>query len=449
MKMSKIMQRLFAVVVLCAMLAAGLTVLPENSAIAEQEEAGITETGTAAEAAGTEVAGTEAAEGETPETEAPVAEDEAEYYVMYAEGTAVIYSEAKEAEGLVVRKLEDGTAIKVRKHNTDWRGVLNGGFVLRKSLRGTPEKAAEVPAENAAAEPAAEEAAPETETAEEPVTEEAAPEAETAEEPAAEEAAPEAETEETETEETVTEEEVPETEAAEEPAAEEAAPEAETAEATVTEEPAAEEAAPETEAVGPVAESVSAEDGTAEEAPAEEDEDVVIIGEYETPLAGPAKETAYVFERDENGALVLDEKGNPLAIRASEEDDIPVAFLRDENGALVLDDEGNPVVTQTVPANAKLINSLEDELDPNRTIDLYYYWNDEKPSMGGEVTFVAVLYGYDNLEYTLQWQESSDNTNWHDVENANETTLRETITRDNYRDFWRVQVVITGVIDGE
>ena len=217
--------------------------------------------------------------------------------------------------------------------------------------------------------------------------------------------------EETEIEETTEEETVTEESAAEEPAAEE------------IEEIVPEEVAEETE-----------DDG----------EEFLDIEDYETPLGIIGQH--YAFERDENGALVLDEKGNPVVIPASEEDDVPVAFLRDEEGALILDENGNPIVTQTVPANAVIINTLEDALDPNRSIDIYYSWDNGEVKLGGSVTFIAVLHGYDNLDYTVQWQESADDVNWSDIQDANSLTNQETITAENYRNFWRVQVTITGVI---
>ncbi len=284
--------------------------------------------------------------------------------------------------------------------------------------------------------PAAVEAAEAETVAEEIETEEA--EAETVtEETETEAAEAETVTEETETEETETEEAEAET-VAEETEVEETEAE------TVAADPADETPAPTVVAVE-VTEEVKAEPA-AEEIP-DDDGDCLYINEYETALgiSGQEEETVvYEYERDENGQLVLDAKGNPIAI-VPEGAEIPVSFLRDENGELVLDAEGNPTVTQTVPANATIVYTIEDALNPDRSIDIYYSWNSGKPELGGKVTFIAVLYGYDNVEYTVQWQESGDNENWFDVADATDCRYEETITRDNYKDFWRVQVIITGV----
>ena len=149
-----------------------------------------------------------------------------------------------------------------------------------------------------------------------------------------------------------------------------------------------------------------------------------------------------MYERDEEGNLILDENGNPI-VTVPDGAEIPVTYLRDEEGNLVLDENGDPIPTQTVPADAELVSTLEDALNPDRTIRIYYSWNDKNPALGVEVTFIAVLYGYDNLQYNIQWQNSKNNIEWKDVPDSNELRHSEIITRDNYKDLWRVQVKIT------
>ena len=183
----------------------------------------------------------------------------------------------------------------------------------------------------------------------------------------------------------------------------------------------------------------------AEEAVSEE---TVIMDGYETSLnvSGEYDIPVCEYKRSEDGNLILDDKGNPIAIVA-EGQEIPITFQRDENGALVLDENGDPIPTQTVPYDATIINKIEDVLNSDRTIEIYYSWNNQQPVLGGEVTFVAVLYGYDNLEYTIQWQQSINDVDWEDVPNANELRYSDIITRENYKNYWRVQITITGLND--
>ena len=281
----------------------------------------------------------------------------------------------------------------------------------------------------------------EEEIAEEEAVEEQPAEEQPAEEqPAEKQAVEEQVAEEQPVEEQPVEEQPAEEQAVEEPAAEELVEE------EAAEEQAAEEAEEETEEEQPVEEE-KAEEQEKETAPAAaavkdtENEEELIASE---PV--DEEKIFYVYKRDENGALILDEEGNPIALTDGEEE-IPVTFQRDENGELVLDEDGDPIPTATVPADATKKLTLADALDENRTIDIYVSWNNEKPALNGGVTFIAVMKGYDNLEYTLQWQQSQDNENWYDISDANDFRYEEIITRENYKDFWRVRVTITGVVE--
>ena len=196
-----------------------------------------------------------------------------------------------------------------------------------------------------------------------------------------------------------------------------------------------------------------------EEAPAEEVEEPaeeVIEGEAENEEV-PAEEAeateeteeekiVYIWHRDEEGALILDENGNPT-FEAPEGADIPVAFQRDEEGNLIFDEEGNPIPAQFIPADAQKILTLEDKLDPNRYIDVYIAFEGEYLDFGEEAQFISVLYGYDNAVYTLQWQVSNDNEEWADIPGENELTMNKVITEENYKQYFRMHVEITDVID--
>lgn len=60
--------------------------------------------------------------------------------------------------------------------------------------------------------------------------------------------------------------------------------------------------------------------------------------------------------------------------------------------------------------------------------------------LGGDMVLTAVLTGFEDLNYTLQWQFSTDNVNWADVDGATGSTLRVQMTEENRDYFWRVSV---------
>ena len=177
------------------------------------------------------------------------------------------------------------------------------------------------------------------------------------------------------------------------------------------------------------------------EAPAEPTK--VASEEKPEPIEKPIEKPAVItYERDEHGNLVLDENGMPVP-NVPEGMDIPVEYKRDETGALVLDESGNPIPTQTVPAGSQKQQTLEDLLDPNRRIDVYAKWEGDTLRFGDEMTLTAVLHGYDNATYTLQWQVSADANTWTNIDGETEAGMTVLVTEENYLNYWRVAVIIT------
>lgn len=60
--------------------------------------------------------------------------------------------------------------------------------------------------------------------------------------------------------------------------------------------------------------------------------------------------------------------------------------------------------------------------------------------LGGDMVLTAILTGFENLNYTLQWQFSADNANWANVDGATGSTLRVQMNEENRDYFWRVSV---------
>ena len=60
--------------------------------------------------------------------------------------------------------------------------------------------------------------------------------------------------------------------------------------------------------------------------------------------------------------------------------------------------------------------------------------------LGGDMVLTAILTGFEDLNYTLQWQFSADNANWANVDGATGSTLRVQMNEENRDYFWRVSV---------
>lgn len=178
-------------------------------------------------------------------------------------------------------------------------------------------------------------------------------------------------------------------------------------------------------------------------AEAQSQDEAVVVETTAEPSVEPSAtpELQLTYKRDAEGNLVLDANGDPIAI-VPEGAEIPADYLRDENGALVLDENGNPIVTVMLPAGSNVITSIYDQLDPNRRIDIYVSVGEGELAFGVEAKLIAVAIGYDKVEYSLQWQTSSDNVNWQDVAGATQPELAVQVTEENYLDYWRVLVII-------
>ena len=102
-------------------------------------------------------------------------------------------------------------------------------------------------------------------------------------------------------------------------------------------------------------------------------------------------------------------------------------------------EEELPAETEEEPAGETVR-----ELPENRSVEVVVSCDDPKPGFGSVIHFSAVLEGYEDLDYSLQWITSADNENWTEVEGAVGETMDVVMTRENYRNYWRVAVSIRG-----
>jgi hypothetical protein len=106
-----------------------------------------------------------------------------------------------------------------------------------------------------------------------------------------------------------------------------------------------------------------------------------------------------------------------------------------------------PEITEEPVKTAQMLAQMIDEIDPNRTIDIYIEFNGDALELGDLVTLRGELHGYDNCTYSLQWQESLDDVNFTDVEGETNLTYTFPLTEEKCVTFWRLAVRISDVTE--
>ena len=89
---------------------------------------------------------------------------------------------------------------------------------------------------------------------------------------------------------------------------------------------------------------------------------------------------------------------------------------------------------------------LEKILPENASLSFDVAWDGE-PALGSTAHFIARMEGYDNLNYTLQWQYSLDNETWLDLEGETGSQMDLVITEENCAYYWRITVIISVEMD--
>lgn len=144
--------------------------------------------------------------------------------------------------------------------------------------------------------------------------------------------------------------------------------------------------------------------------------------------------------------------GDQIAVEITEENNGIVYRFVMENGfvseeyALTVETEeaeGETAETEeTLPEEAE--ETEEIELPEDRKVDVVISWEDPIPGIGSTAHLDAVLTGYEELEYTLQWVTSTDNENWEEIEGATGPRMDVVVTEENYENYWRVRVHVEG-----
>jgi hypothetical protein len=80
---------------------------------------------------------------------------------------------------------------------------------------------------------------------------------------------------------------------------------------------------------------------------------------------------------------------------------------------------------------------------PDRSVRLRTNLDDgTTPYEGMTVVLTVELNGFEDCEYTIQWQRSTDNVNWEDVPGATDQSYSFTLTEETNGYYWNAQVTV-------
>lgn len=84
----------------------------------------------------------------------------------------------------------------------------------------------------------------------------------------------------------------------------------------------------------------------------------------------------------------------------------------------------------------------EEEPESGRSVDVEIKWDVAYPIVGDTAHFTATLNGYEDVDYTVQWQYSPDKETWYDIPGETDTTMDMVITEENNVVYWRIIVYV-------
>ena len=102
--------------------------------------------------------------------------------------------------------------------------------------------------------------------------------------------------------------------------------------------------------------------------------------------------------------------------------------------------------TETNPENEPEQAEEETALTPppERSISVHVTFDVPDPAIGDTAHFKAILTGYEDLDYTMQWQYSSDRSEWTDIAGEMKDTMDIVVTEENNHVYWRIVVYLEG-----
>ena len=178
------------------------------------------------------------------------------------------------------------------------------------------------------------------------------------------------------------------------------------------------------------AQPVAEEEPIADEQPAADDENLIDDQMDGDPAELPDGDGPTVTETEDGTVIDMGETAEaPVegeeanAEKPAEDGELDEDFILPEEGELPEEDT-EPEIPEIDFSTLSVAISAESDV----------------VELGGDMVLTAILTGFEDLNYTLQWQFSTDNANWANVDGATGSTLRVQMNEENRDYFWRVSV---------
>ena len=178
------------------------------------------------------------------------------------------------------------------------------------------------------------------------------------------------------------------------------------------------------------AQPVAEEEPIADEQPAADDENLIDDQMDGDPAELPDGDGPTVTETEDGTVIDMGETAEePVegedanAEKPAEDGELDEDFTLPEEGELP-EEDAEPEIPEIDFSTLSVAISAESDV----------------VELGGDMVLTAILTGFEDLNYTLQWQFSTDNANWANVDGATGSTLRVQMNEENRDYFWRVSV---------
>ena len=98
------------------------------------------------------------------------------------------------------------------------------------------------------------------------------------------------------------------------------------------------------------------------------------------------------------------------------------------------------VAAEEIPEDAQPVGVIEESVE--RSVSIYASYSGSTVSYGDTIKLYAVLEGYENVSYEMQWQVSSDNSSWQNISGANGSSYSIVVSADNADNYYRIAVTV-------